>query len=165
MSSSELEAAAVAVEQALRRFIDSTRPDLSDDRSPADPVGDAFADIRDALKHMRFETPYVPDSVFKHVSFGTTPTMPTGSMWPEHALPFAWLRTERTTCIEYSYERFSELIDALEALQRRLVFEADCQESIDAHNTSRQYLQSAGYLDRAVAALVTSWARRGAAWI
>jgi hypothetical protein len=35
------------------------------------------------------------------------------------------------------------------------VFEADCQESIDALNTSRQYLQAAAYLDRAVSKLVS----------
>lgn len=148
-----LDEAATAVEGAFRAFTDTTRY-IPDDGSP-NALAQAFSDLKAALEHMRFQRPYVQDGVFKKVDFGKTPQMPTVPMWPQHALQLAWMRTERMNAIDYNYVRFVELVDALEALQRRLVFEADCQESIDAHNTCRQYLQAAGYIDRVIASLVT----------
>ncbi|MEW6431370.1 MAG: hypothetical protein AB1730_07650 [Myxococcota bacterium] len=41
------------------------------------------------------------------------------------------------------------LLDALAAFQERLVFEADCQEYVDALNSSREFLFAAGHLDLA----------------
>lgn len=149
-----LEEAAATVERTLRAFIDSTRY-VSFDDDGHDPLAEAYQEIKAALEHMRFQRPFVSGSVFKKVEFGKTPQMPTGPMWPQHELAFAWLRTGERDKPEYSRERFLDLVNALETLQRQLVFEADCQESIDALNTSRQYLQAAGYLDRAVFELVS----------
>ncbi len=145
--------AASSVEQTLRAFIDSTRSVSFDDGH--DPLGEAHQEITAALAHMRFERPTAQDGIFKHVEFGKTPQMPAGPMWPQHELAFAWLRTGERENNAYSRERFLALISALETLQRQLIFEADCQESIDAVNTSRQYLKAAAHLDRAMFQLVT----------
>jgi hypothetical protein len=152
--SAALDQAAATAEQALRTFIDSTRY-LAFDDDGNDPLGEAYQDFKAALEHMRFQRGYTQNGIFKDVHFGKTPQMPVGPMWPQHELAFAWLRTGERETNAYSRERFLALIHALEALQRQLVFEADCQESIDALNTSRQYLQAAAYLDRAVSKLVS----------
>lgn len=144
--------AATAVEEALRAFISSTTLVAYDG---TDPLGDLRADIGDALAHMRFQQPFVSGGVFRNVSFGPTPQMPVGPLWPAYELAFAWLRTGEREPTLYGRERLLALLAALDTLQRQLIYEADCQESIDALNTSRQYLQAAGYVDRAVKAIVT----------
>ncbi len=51
--------------------------------------------------------------------------------------------------------KLADLVVALTELQRQVLFDADCAESTDSHNTCHQYLQAAGYVDLAAAALAS----------
>lgn len=92
----------------------------------------------DALAHFRARPE--EGEPFRHASFGRVPAMPEGPMFPA-LVPLASGPLRR-------------MVEALEALQRQLVFEADCAEHTDALNNCRQYLHAAGRLDRAAEALL-----------
>lgn len=69
---------------------------------------------------------------FFRADFGSVPNMPVGPLLPGLAAargldPY-----------------LDQLVDGLEALLAQVVFMADCQEAVDALNTSRQYLYAAG---------------------
>lgn len=117
----------------------------------ADAIARAAMAIAAALEVMRFARSYDRTGPFRNAPFGATPQLPVGALWPEHATAIASL----TTSTLAARKQLGDLLGALDALQRQLIFEADCAESTDALNNSRQYLQAAGFLDRAVAELVS----------
>ena len=171
-----LAAAALRVEQSIERLLS---------RGAANSAVDRAADaITAALALSRFQRGFVSGGRFRNEPFGPTPRMPAEPLWPTHADAFAALAAECSATphagpaidVLASSERMpvvparadiaaarrtsaraelADLVSALEALQRQLLFEADCAESTDALNNSRQYLQAAGYLDHAAAELAS----------
>lgn len=139
-----LETAAFALERHLEQ--------LQPIGSRAEAVRHAAETIVTALLVMRFQRSFSTSGPFRRESFGPTPQLPAGPLWPDHAAAFIELGKLAGP--------IAALVPALEALQRLVIFEADCAESTDAHNNSRQYLQAAGYLDRAAADLASLVAPR-----
>lgn len=81
---------------------------------------------------MSFATHGERGEPFFNADFGSVPTMPVGPLMPGLAAargldPY-----------------LDHLVDGLEALLAQIVFMADCQEAVDAHNNCRQYLYAAG---------------------
>ena len=125
-------------------------PDPLPRRALRDVLARAVAAISVALELMRFTRSYLTGGPFRNEPFGATPRMPAEPLWPALAPAFARLATEID---DPSRGPLARLVEALTELQRQLLFEADCAESTDALNNSRQYLQAAGYLDLAAAEL------------
>jgi hypothetical protein len=96
-----------------------------------------------AVALARFEALDERDGPFLQIQFGPTPQEPRSPMFPE----FVAVRTTVEA-------RVAALMESLEALQRSLVWEADCAEFTDARNNSMQYLRAAGYLEIAAETLV-----------
>lgn len=103
-----------------------------------------------AVALARFEAPDERDGPFLEVQFGPTPQEPRSPMFPGFVA--VWTTVGAPV---------AALMESLEALQRALVWEADCAEFTDARNNSMQYLRAAGCLEIAAEKLV-GYARRAA---
>lgn len=101
-----------------------------------------------AIALARFDVPDERDGPFLDVSFGSTPQEPRTPMFP--AFVALWTAVGAPV---------AAMMAALEALQRELVWAADCAEFSDARNTSIQYLRAAGHLEQAAEHLIV-YARR-----
>lgn len=111
---------------------------------------DAAAAIGRAVALARFEVPDERDGPFFDVEFEPTPQEPRSPMFP--AFVAVWTAVGAPV---------AALMESLEALQRALVWEADCAEFTDARNSSIQYLRAAGYVEIAAEQLVV-YAKRAA---
>jgi hypothetical protein len=101
------------------------------------PSGPARADIEHAVAIATFDADGAGDGDPLHVAhFGQVPQVPEGPMFP--GLPAG------------------ALTEAMDELQRALIWEADNAEFLDANLNSAAYLRAAGHLDRAAAALALS---------
>lgn len=137
----ELESCALELVNAVTR----ARRSFSSDEARG--VLDAIErHVGDALGRMRFEI-RGPGELRAATFSPGAPTLPAGPMFPA----LAAVRPRDG----HAAEALCALIDALELLQRRLVFEADCQEYVDAPNNASQYLRAAHHLDLAAPLVVT----------
>jgi hypothetical protein len=101
------------------------------------PSGPVRADIEHAVAIATFDADGAGDREPLHeVQFGQVPQVPEGPMFPGLAS--------------------GPLTEALDELQRALIWEADNAEFLDANLNSAVYLRAAGHLDRAAAALAMS---------
>jgi hypothetical protein len=108
------------------------------------------AAVERAVALARFEVPDERDGPFYDVDFGATPQEPPAPIFPAFVAVWTTVAAPVAT-----------LMAALEALQRALVWEADCAGFTDARNTSIQYLRAAGYLEIAAEELLV-YAERAA---
>lgn len=142
----ELEATMRRVEDAFAG-LQASEASLPWNPNELEAVGVA---IERALALARFEVPDERDGPFYDVDFGSTPQEPQAPIFP--AFVAAW-----TTVGAH----VAALMESLEALQRTLVWEADCAGFTDARNTSIQYLRAAGRIEIAAEKLLV-YAKRAA---
>ena len=117
----------------LERAVDSLRgPANTPDTTAAIVAIDAA--IKHAKQLLSFQVRGERGDPFFAADFGKVPLMPKRPMLPA-------LETVRG-----ADHRLDELVSALDAVLAEVVFVADCQESIDAINTSNTYLYAAGTL-------------------
>ena len=127
----ELEEAAAPLRLALQRL----RHAVGDD-----DVAPIAAHVEHACALASFSVRPARDDPIRAETFGTgVPAWPEGPMFP--GLVTARERLEG--------EPLAALIDALEEMQKALVFRADCSEYWDALLNRTVYLHAAGSLDRA----------------
>jgi hypothetical protein len=101
------------------------------------PSGRIRSDIEHAVAIATFDADGAGDGGPLHdAHFGQVPQVPEGAMFP--GLPSG------------------PLTEAMDELQRALIWEADNAEFLDANLNSAVYLRAAGHLDRAAAALALS---------
>ena len=101
------------------------------------PSGPVRADLEHAVAIATFDADGAGDRGPLHEAhFGQVPQVPEGPMFP--GLPS------------------DQLTQAMDELQRALIWEADNAEFLDANLNSSVYLRAAGHLDRAAAALSSS---------
>ncbi|WP_037503411.1 hypothetical protein [Solirubrobacter soli] len=101
------------------------------------PSGPARSDLEHAVAIATFDADGAGDGGPLHdAHFGQVPQVPVGPMFP--GLPAG------------------PLTEAMDELQRALIWEADNAEFLDANLNSSVYLRAAGHLDRAAATLALS---------
>ena len=101
------------------------------------PNGPVRSDLEHAVAIATFDADGAGDGGPLHEAhFGQVPQVPEGPMFP--GLPSG------------------PVTEAMDELQRALIWEADNAEFLDANLNSSVYLRAAGHLDRAAAALALS---------
>jgi len=132
----ELSVRAAEVDIALRH----ARSELAQDDRAGPLLNGIAARVSRAVQLMRFEV-HESDGPFHRSSFKGPPKWPATPLFPRLADPGAFVGAPGAAV--------QRLFDAIEALQQQLVFEADCQEYVDALQNSAQFLRAAGHLDEA----------------
>ena len=142
----EPEAATLGVEGALARL--GAELDASAQGAFSEVSHHVELAIRTAL-HQRNAVTGEP---LHAATFGSVPVWPEGPMFEG----FASQRSRAAGRGSPRARAFAALLDALELFQRALIFAADCQEYVDANQTSATYLRAAGHLDNAAASITGS---------